>query len=162
MFIVFVVVAAVVVFAVAAAAVGRGDGLEEPFPDMERPYLHDSRIEPADIDDVHFAVGFRGYRMDQVDSVLDRLTEELIKRDQHIARLERIVQTQTMQSARNYTQPRTSRVGLDTAAMPAVPTEQGAAEGEPATEARSDPPASTTTEARRAGADESEARRDDS
>jgi DivIVA domain-containing protein len=113
MYIVFVVVAAVVVFAVAAAAVGRGDGLEEPFPDMERPYLPDGRIEPVDVDDVHFAVAFRGYRMDQVDSVLDRLSEELIRRDQHIARLERIVHTQTVQSATAYAPPRQSRLGLD-------------------------------------------------
>lgn len=113
MYIVFVVVAAVVVFAVAAAAVGRGDGLEEPFPDMERPYLPDGRVEPVDVDDVHFAVAFRGYRMDQVDSVLDRLSEELIRRDQHIARLERIVHTQTVQSATAYTPPRQSRLGFD-------------------------------------------------
>ncbi len=113
MYIVFVVVAAVVVFAVAAAAVGRGDGLEEPFPDMERPYLPDGRIEPVDVDDVNFAVAFRGYRMDQVDSVLERLSEELIRRDQHIARLERIVHTQTLQSAAAYTPPRQGRLGFD-------------------------------------------------
>jgi DivIVA domain-containing protein len=96
--IVFAVVAAVVVFAVAAAAIGHGDGLEEPFPDMERPYLPDGRVEAVDIDDVHFAVAFRGYRMDQVDAVLDRLSEELVKRDQHIAALERSIQAQALAS----------------------------------------------------------------
>jgi DivIVA domain-containing protein len=93
--IVFAIVAAVVVFAVAAAALGHGDGLEEPFPDMERPYLPDGRIEPVDIDDVHFAVAFRGYRMDQVDAVLDRLSAELVVRDQHIAALERSLHAST-------------------------------------------------------------------
>lgn len=122
MYIVFVVVAAVVVFAVAAAAVGRGDGLEEPFPDMERPYLPDGRIEPVDVDDVHFAVAFRGYRMDQVDSVLDRLSEELIRRDQQIARLERIVHTQTVQSATAYVPPRQNRLGFDTLARSDEPS----------------------------------------
>lgn len=116
MYIVFVVVAAVVVFAVAAAAVGRGDGLEEPFPDMERPYLPDGRIHAVDIDDVHFAVAFRGYRMDQVDAVLDRLAEELINRDQHISQLERIVHAQTVQSATSYAPPR-SRIKLDAASV---------------------------------------------
>jgi DivIVA domain-containing protein len=127
MYIVFVVVAAVVVFAVAAAAVGHGDGLEEPFPDMERPYLPDGKVEPVDIDDVHFAVAFRGYRMDQVDSVLDRLAEELIKRDQHISRLERIVHTQTVQSAAvGYSGNRSNRGAADSQSMPTVqPDQQG-------------------------------------
>lgn len=124
MYIVFVVVAAVVVFAVAAAAVGHGDGLEEPFPDMERPYLPDGKVEPVDIDDVHFAVAFRGYRMDQVDSVLDRLAEELIKRDQHITRLERIVHATTVQSAAHYTNNRSNRIGVDTGSTPAVQNDQ--------------------------------------
>ncbi|HEX6233642.1 MAG TPA: DivIVA domain-containing protein [Jiangellaceae bacterium] len=131
MYIVFVVVAAVVVFAVAAAAVGHGDGLEEPFPDMERPYLPDGRVEPVDIDDVHFAVAFRGYRMEQVDTVLDRLAEELIKRDQHISRLERIVHAQTVQSAVGYGNNRSNRVGVDTGSMPAVQNDQVNSPAEP-------------------------------
>lgn len=125
MYIVFVAVAAVVVFAVAAAAVGRGDGLEEPFPDLARPYLPDGRIEPVDIDDAHFAVAFRGYRMDQVDAVLDRIAAELVKRDQHISRLERIVHAQTVQSATAYTAPRHNRLGLGTAPMPRLRSDTG-------------------------------------
>ncbi len=141
MYIVFVVVAAVVVFAVAAAAVGHGDGLEEPFPDMVRPYLPDGKVEPVDIDEVHFAVAFRGYRMDQVDSVLDRLAEELIKRDQHISRLERIVHAQTVQSAATYPGTRTNRVGADTGSMPAVQNDHvSPSHGEPHRE----PPADTS------------------
>lgn len=125
MYIVFVAVAAVVVFAVAAAAVGRGDGLEEPFPDMVRPYLPDGRIEAVDIDDVHLAVAFRGYRMDQVDAVLDRVAEELVQRDQHISRLERLVHAQTVQSATAYTAPRHNRLRLDTAPMPPLGFDTG-------------------------------------
>ncbi|MFW6091859.1 MAG: DivIVA domain-containing protein [Actinomycetota bacterium] len=123
MYVVFVAVAAVVVFAVAAAAVGRGDGLEEPFPDMEHPYLPDGRVEASDIDDVHFAVSFRGYRMEQVDSVLDRLAGQLVERDRHITRLERMVQNQARQSAMAYTPPR-GRVGLD----PGMPQPDAGAE----------------------------------
>jgi DivIVA domain-containing protein len=91
---------------------------------MERPYLPDGKVEPVDIDDVHFAVAFRGYRMDQVDSVLDRLAEELIKRDQHITRLERIVHSQTVQSAVGYGNNRSNRVGADTGSMPTVQNDQ--------------------------------------
>jgi DivIVA domain-containing protein len=125
MYIVFVVVAAVVVFAVAAAAVGRGDGLEEPFADLQRPYLPDGRVEPADVDDVHFAVAFRGYRMEQVDAVLERLVDELVRRDEHISRLERIVHAQTVQSATAYTSPRNHRVGFDPEPTPPLAADTG-------------------------------------
>jgi DivIVA domain-containing protein len=37
---------------------------------------------------VRFAIGLRGYRMDQVDDVLDRLGRELAARDDRIAALE--------------------------------------------------------------------------
>lgn len=88
MLVVFVVVAAVVVFAVAVAAVGRGGGLETPDRDLPVPWLPDGRVSPADVEAVRFAIGFRGYRMDQVDDVLDRLGRELASRDDRIAQLE--------------------------------------------------------------------------
>lgn len=133
MYVVFVAVAAVVVFAVAASAVGRGDGLEEPFPDMEHPYLPDGRVEAPDIDDVHFAVSFRGYRMEQVDSVLDRLAGQLVERDRHIARLERMVQDQARHSAMAYSPPR-GRLGLDPG-MPRPDAPDQAAEEQPSGDA---------------------------
>ena len=88
MVIVFVVVAVVVVFAVAATAVGRGGGLDAAGPDLVVPWLPDHDITPEDVAAVRFAVAFRGYRMDQVDDVLERLGEELTARDQRIAALE--------------------------------------------------------------------------
>ena len=88
MVIVFVVVAVVVVFAVAATAVGRGGGLDAADPDLVVPWLPDHDITPEDVAAVRFAVAFRGYRMDQVDDVLQRLGEELTARDQRIAALE--------------------------------------------------------------------------
>ncbi len=155
MYVVFVAVAAVVVFAVAAAAVGRGDGLEEPFPDMERPYLPDGRVEAADIDDVHFAVSFRGYRMDQVDSVLDRLAGQLVERDRHIARLERMVQTQARQSVMAYAPPRT-RVGMGSGQpSPDVPGEAPEARpGEPGASGPASPSAEAAADTAAAGAGE--------
>jgi DivIVA domain-containing protein len=86
--IVFVVVAAVVVFAVAATAVGRGGGLDAADPDLVAPWLPGHDVTPEDVAAVRFAVAFRGYRMDQVDDVLERLGEELTARDQRIAALE--------------------------------------------------------------------------
>jgi DivIVA domain-containing protein len=86
--VVFVVTGVVVVFAVAAVAVGRGGGLEPVEPDLIRPSLPDGPISADDLDSVRFAVGFRGYRMDQVDDVLNRLGHELTERDTRIGELE--------------------------------------------------------------------------
>ncbi|MET0520903.1 MAG: DivIVA domain-containing protein [Jiangellaceae bacterium] len=89
MFVVFVVTGVVVVFAVAAVAVGRGGGLDPVESDLIRPSLPDGPISADDLDSVRFAVGFRGYRMDQVDDVLNRLGDELTERDARISELER-------------------------------------------------------------------------
>jgi DivIVA domain-containing protein len=86
--VVFVVVAVVVVFAVAAVAVGRGGGLSPVDPDVVRPALPESPMSADDVESLHFAVVFRGYRMDQVDDVLDRLGRELTERDDRIIELE--------------------------------------------------------------------------
>ena len=43
---------------------------------------------PADVDALRFSLGLRGYRMDEVDLVLDRLRDELSARDLRIAELE--------------------------------------------------------------------------
>jgi DivIVA domain-containing protein len=86
--VVFVVVIVVVVFAVAAVASGRGDGLDAPERDLATPWLPDGPVSPGDVEAVRFAIGFRGYRMDQVDEVLDRLGRELAARDDRIAALE--------------------------------------------------------------------------
>ncbi len=94
MILVFVVVAVVVVFAVAATAVGRGGGLEAAEPDLVWPWLPAQRVFAEDIDSLRFAVGFRGYRMDQVDEVLTRLGNEIAVRDERIAELEQLVAEQ--------------------------------------------------------------------
>ncbi|MET0712643.1 MAG: DivIVA domain-containing protein [Jiangellaceae bacterium] len=89
MFVVFVVTGVVVLFAVAAVAVGRGGGLDPVESDLLRPSLPSGPISADDLDSVRFAVGFRGYRMDQVDDVLNRLGDELTERDARISELER-------------------------------------------------------------------------
>jgi DivIVA domain-containing protein len=92
MWVVFVFTAAVVVFAVAAVAAGRGDGMATVPPDRSPDPLPEGPLSADDLAAARFAVGLRGYRMDQVDAVLDRLQVELVRRDERIGRLEAIVQ----------------------------------------------------------------------
>ncbi len=84
---VFVVAAAVILFAVAAVAAGRGGSLADPVHDRVEPRLPECPLEPGDVENLRFAVVVRGYRMDQVDAVLDRLGAELARRDERIAAL---------------------------------------------------------------------------
>ncbi|ACU76768.1 hypothetical protein Caci_7945 [Catenulispora acidiphila DSM 44928] len=85
----FLVVAAVF-GAIAWVAAGRGGGLDDPRQDRPEPALADDRqLGREDIDSARFAVGWRGYRMDQVDRLLDRLAAEIDHRDRLIADLTR-------------------------------------------------------------------------
>ncbi|MHA7141252.1 MULTISPECIES: DivIVA domain-containing protein [unclassified Arthrobacter] len=97
-FLVFIAIA--VVGAVAFAVVGRqrpgGDltvpghpaGLVEPAPSLPAVLLPDDP-HPSDIDRIRFAPALRGYRMDQVDEVLEKLASALAERDEIIADLRR-------------------------------------------------------------------------
>jgi DivIVA domain-containing protein len=51
------------------------------------PVLLPADAVPADIDDVRFSLGLRGYRMDQVDQVLDELRDQLAGKDAELAEL---------------------------------------------------------------------------
>jgi DivIVA domain-containing protein len=62
------------------------DGLDEPVAALP-PVLLPADPKPSDIDRVRFALGLRGYRMDQVDQVLDELRDQLAEKDREIARL---------------------------------------------------------------------------
>ena len=83
----------VVVVALLAAvgwlAVGGGGHMTEPAPDRpDLPVPPDGLLVRRDVDRVRFTVGMRGYRMDEVDDVLDRLAQEIEVREQRIAQLE--------------------------------------------------------------------------
>ena len=81
-----VIVVAVVLFAVAAVAVGRGGTLAEFAPDRPPLGLPDDRpLTADDVDGLRFPLAFRGYRMAEVDDVLDRLAAALRARDAEIA-----------------------------------------------------------------------------
>jgi len=78
-----------VVIVIALLAVGRFGELPAPSHDRPPLDLPDGEIEASDIDAVRFAVGVRGYRMDEVDEVLDRVADDLASRDVRIDQLER-------------------------------------------------------------------------
>nr|WP_228720881.1 DivIVA domain-containing protein [Arthrobacter sp. 260] len=61
-------------------------GLVEPTPSLPAVLLPDEP-DAADVGAIRFAPALRGYRMDQVDEVLDRLAAALEERDATIAEL---------------------------------------------------------------------------
>ncbi|MCX6500220.1 MAG: DivIVA domain-containing protein [Arthrobacter sp.] len=62
------------------------DGFDEPVASLPAVLLP-AEVEPADVDRIRFAVGVRGYRMDQVDQVLDELRDQIARKDSEIAAL---------------------------------------------------------------------------
>jgi DivIVA domain-containing protein len=89
--IVLLLVAVAVVVAIAVVAAGFGDSMAEVAPDRDGAFLPQRELRRADVDALRFSVGLRGYRMDEVDDVLDRLCDELAQRDARIGELERTV-----------------------------------------------------------------------
>ncbi len=88
----FTVVVVLLIGAVAVVASGRWGGMAEAYddrPDMRVP--SDRLLGADDIESSRFAVGVRGYRMDEVDSLLERVSREVAERDRRIADLERAV-----------------------------------------------------------------------
>ncbi|VDR32808.1 DivIVA domain [Arthrobacter agilis] len=65
---------------------GDGLGLVEPVASLP-PVLLPEKPTARDVDAVRFGLGLRGYRMDQVDEVLDRLAAALAEKDAVIAGL---------------------------------------------------------------------------
>ena len=62
---------------VAVVAVGRGGGLEETFDDRPDPRVPAGPLSASDLRRVRFTTAFRGYRMSEVDALLDRLARQL-------------------------------------------------------------------------------------
>ncbi|MEV0601192.1 DivIVA domain-containing protein [Streptomyces sp. NPDC050315] len=88
----FLLIALVAVVAVVTLAViGGGDGgaLREAEPErLHDPLPADRPCTRADVEEVRLPPALRGYRMTDVDDVLDRLGAELAERDARIAELE--------------------------------------------------------------------------
>ncbi|MGH3744245.1 MAG: DivIVA domain-containing protein, partial [Mycobacteriales bacterium] len=78
---------AAVVFGAAAFVVGRFEGMAEATPDSGDDNLPAGRIAAHMVDGARFGLAFRGYRMSEVDAVLDRLRDELADREAQLRTL---------------------------------------------------------------------------
>ena len=89
MSIVLLLVLLAVIATIAVVAAGRGGALPDADPERSpRGVLPSDRVDRAAVDGLRFTLAFRGYRMNEVDDVLDRLLDELDERDRRIAELE--------------------------------------------------------------------------
>lgn len=88
----FVVLAIAVVGGV-AVLVARDRPLidDDPVGSRALAWSSEQGVGPRDLAEVRFAVALRGYRMEEVDRVLDDTREALEDRDSRIAELQRVV-----------------------------------------------------------------------
>ena len=71
-------------------------GFGQPVPNLP-PVLLPADAAPADVDRVRFSLGLRGYRMDQVDQVLDDLRDQLAAKREEVEQLKaRLLEVQRM------------------------------------------------------------------
>jgi DivIVA domain-containing protein len=85
----FTALIAAIVVTIALIAAGRGDAMAQAWPDRRYLSLPEGRaLTAADLDSLRLAVAFRGYRMEEVDDLLDRLGVEIAARDAQIERLQ--------------------------------------------------------------------------
>ena len=82
-----IVLVAAIVFAVAAFAVGALGGMTNAPPDRGDDGLPPGRLSSHDVDRARFGLAFRGYRMSEVDAVLDRLRAEIAGYEAELAAL---------------------------------------------------------------------------
>jgi len=78
----------VVLFVCAAVATRDGEVLVDAPPDRADVALPAGPLQAQDLHGVRFGMALRGYRMAQVDEVLDRLGDELHARDDRLRELE--------------------------------------------------------------------------
>ncbi len=88
----FVVVAIVVVAGIAVLVVrDRPLIADDPVGSRSLAWSARDGVSPQDLAEVRFAVALRGYRMEEVDRVLDDTRQALAERDTRIADLQRVV-----------------------------------------------------------------------
>jgi DivIVA domain-containing protein len=74
---VFAILIVAVIGVVAVAATGRGGAMAETFDDRPDSRVQaDGPLTAQDLRRVRFSTAFRGYRMSEVDALLDRLAAE--------------------------------------------------------------------------------------
>ena len=89
MWVLWVVVVTAVLVGVVFLALGRGEGLPDQEPDdviVDIP--PEGALDASDVASLRLPMAIRGYRMSEVDEVLDRLAAELALRDARIRELE--------------------------------------------------------------------------
>jgi DivIVA domain-containing protein len=73
---------------VVAVAAGRiTGGMDDPASSLPARGLPEGPLRAGDVQAVRFSAGLRGYRMDEVDRVVDALARELRRRDAELASL---------------------------------------------------------------------------
>src|SRR5215207_7473113 len=88
----FGLIVVLLIGAVAVVASGRWGAMAPAYddrPDLTVPARQ--ALTAGDLETARFGVGLRGYRMDEVDTLLERVTREVAERDRRIADLERAV-----------------------------------------------------------------------
>jgi DivIVA domain-containing protein len=125
-----VLVILAVIAGIAVVATGRGEGLAAPAPERSpRGTLPAGEVGRADVDALRFTLALRGYRMDEVDVVIDRLLDEVDRRDARIAELEgstattdeSAVESPAESAAESADGPHGDAVEIATPESPAVP-----------------------------------------
>ncbi|MDV3221414.1 DivIVA domain-containing protein [Intrasporangium sp.] len=86
----FILLVGVVVLCFVVALVlgwvgGVAGGMGRPGSSLSHEPLPEGELHDDDLEELAFDVTFRGYRMSQVDGVVDRLRRELREKDEHIA-----------------------------------------------------------------------------
>ena len=102
MIVVLVASLAVLIGLVVALVLMRGDRLSvhaAPATSTMSGGLPPGELSSRDIDDVRFDTVVRGYRMDQVDDVLERVRAELARRDEELRRLRSMAPAGPLRSA---------------------------------------------------------------
>ncbi len=85
MTIVFVLLALAAVALIAVLAAGRIGQLNDPIVDRYRADPPNAPLSSEDVSQLRFGTAFRGYRMDEVDDILGRLSESLRIREAQLA-----------------------------------------------------------------------------
>ncbi|HVQ88986.1 MAG TPA: DivIVA domain-containing protein [Actinomycetes bacterium] len=89
MWIVWIFVVSAVLLGVVLLALGRGDGLaEDELDDVIVDLPEDRALVASDVETLRLPLALRGYRMSEVDRLLDRLSVELATRDAQIRQLQ--------------------------------------------------------------------------
>jgi DivIVA domain-containing protein len=89
-----------VLFLVASFAFGRGEEMAPVLPEGTPVELPEDRLARGDdLRALKLSVSLRGYRMDEVDWLLDRLSEQVDSRDREIARLRSVLHVEPVPTA---------------------------------------------------------------